>query len=358
MIALRENFLFISVICIICISFAVVTSDGWISSQIASTQSSRKALDAEDMYLNDEYIRLEENDVIYSRQWWEKPVVIEEYSLIFFPVPKVACTEFKLLLRRMMGLPYDMPANGEVHLIQDPKHNNLKTLDDYPLEEAEAMMNNNTFTKAIFVREPKERLLSAFLNKFVKDKFYFRNICCKPLPQDQEQQCNEMIWKQNFTYFLERTQDCHDPHWQIQYDVVDEKWWSKIDFVGHMHHIHVDAKSLLKFLRSNKDGLTAWEKVGKEGWEKNGEFLQQNGAGHATGSEQKLAKYYTRELEVFVEEKYAIEWKHDILGFDEIHLYGDEKEQRRIEKRNLRSHHSASKINVSIDPNGEIINRE
>ena len=70
--------------------------------------------------------------------------------------------------------------------------------------------------------------------------------------------------------------------------------------------------------------------------------MQQNGAGHATGSEEKLAKYYTRELENLVEEKYAIEWKHDILGFDEIHLFDDEKEQSRIEKRNLRSHHSAS----------------
>jgi hypothetical protein len=78
---------------------------------------------------------------------------------------------------------------------------------------------------------------------------------------------------------------------------VDAKWWRKIDFVGHMHHLYDDTKALLKFLRSKKDSLTAWEKVGKDGWENNGEFLQQNRAGHVTGSEQKLMNYYTRELE-------------------------------------------------------------
>jgi hypothetical protein len=79
----------------------------------------------------------------------------------------------------MMGLPYDLPANGQVHTIQNPKENMLKTLDDYPLWKAQEMMNSPEWTKAVFLREPKERVLSAFLNKFVDDSSYFRNKCCR-----------------------------------------------------------------------------------------------------------------------------------------------------------------------------------
>jgi len=105
-------------------------------------------------------VQLRSSDSIYGRDWWEKPVVIEEYNLIFFTIPKVACTEFKLLFHRMTGLTYDLPANGQVHTIQNPNENMLKTLDDYPLWKAQEMMNNPEWTKAVFLREPKERVLS------------------------------------------------------------------------------------------------------------------------------------------------------------------------------------------------------
>ena len=35
-------------------------------------------------------IQLRSSDSIYGRDWWEKPVVIEEYNLIFFSIPKVS----------------------------------------------------------------------------------------------------------------------------------------------------------------------------------------------------------------------------------------------------------------------------
>ena len=35
-------------------------------------------------------VQLRSSDAIYGREWWEKPVVIEEYNLIFFSIPKVS----------------------------------------------------------------------------------------------------------------------------------------------------------------------------------------------------------------------------------------------------------------------------
>jgi hypothetical protein len=40
----------------------------------------------------------------------------------------------------MMGLPYDLPEDGEVHIIQNPNENKLKTLDEYPLFKAQEMI--------------------------------------------------------------------------------------------------------------------------------------------------------------------------------------------------------------------------
>jgi len=146
-------------------------------------------------------IELLRSDSIYGIDWWEKPVVIEEYKLIFFPIPKVACTEFKLLLHRMMSLSFELPAKGQVHTIQNPKLNKLRTLSDYPMWKAQEMMSSPQYTKAVFVREPKERILSAFLNKFVKDKSFFRNKCCDELilihKRDRDR-CHLMINTANF----------------------------------------------------------------------------------------------------------------------------------------------------------------
>lgn len=277
-------------------------------------------------------IELLRSDSIYSSDWWEKPVVIEEYNLIFFPIPKVACTEFKLLFHRMMGLPFELPANGEVHTIQNPKLNKLKTLGDYPLWKAEEMMNSPQYTKATFVREPKERILSAFLNKFAQDRSYFRNKCCSDdvlFHQSDRDRCNVMIQKKNFEYFLKRTQDCFDPHWEPQTYAIDDKWWPKIDFIGYMDSLQEDIRTLLTSLTSNKDNMTAWDKVGKEGWVSSdgieGGFMEMNGAGHAQNAKDSMLSHYAPGTEKFVELHWKVEWQHASYHFKEFRLFEDER---------------------------------
>ena len=46
---------------------------------------------------------VQRKDAIMSRAEWGNPIVLEEYRLIFFTIPKVACSEWKQLFRRMMG---------------------------------------------------------------------------------------------------------------------------------------------------------------------------------------------------------------------------------------------------------------
>lgn len=289
-----------------------------ITHTILSTESDKK------FKIDD--TRLLKDDYIYGRQWWETPTVIEEYKLIFFTIPKVGCTEWKTLFRKMMGMPPISPLLPKRH-IQYPGLNNLTTLANYSLSDAEFMMKSPEWTKAVFVREPKERILSAFMNKFINDKFFFRKKCCSYLRDiNATETCNRMIKIKSFEYFLNRTQDCKDFHWGLQANALDEKWWPSINFVGYMHSAANDARRLLESLVSVEDGASAWEKDGEIGWGDNGSegFMQSNSASHRNGAQNKLKKYYTAENERFVEKHWAKDWNMHQYHFKMFHLFSDD----------------------------------
>jgi Sulfotransferase family len=61
----------------------------------------------------------------------------------------------------------------------NPKHNGLVYLHDYSLEEANRIMTSSEYRRAIFVRDPKERFLSAFLDKALSnDGSHVQSKCC------------------------------------------------------------------------------------------------------------------------------------------------------------------------------------
>ena len=129
--------------------------------------------------------------------WDSVPVVIESHKLIFFTVPKVGCTVFKHLFRRMMG--YE---NWRTKYPHDPLNNGLKHLDRYSIKEVTIMMTSLDWTKSIFVRDPKERFLSAYLDKVKnKDGMYVKNHCCSDCVPE------------TMSGFLNLTKKCYDPHW-------------------------------------------------------------------------------------------------------------------------------------------------
>lgn len=270
---------------------------------------------------SEEYPVVKYSDIIMSKPLHTNPIVVEEYKLVFFPVPKVGCSEWKLLLRRMMGFTKDVK---EIH---NPHKNGLKLLRSYPKEKVQEMMTSDEWTRAIFVREPKERTLSAFLNKFAdpKNNHYFRRHCCSMLHMSpaHRKECKVKQEAADFGYFLERTLDCENPHWTLQSERVDDKWWPYITFIGYMHTVGSNSKDLLESIRSVKDNVTAWEKFGKSGWGDDSEqgFMQIPSTYHPTNAREKMRKYYTICDEAFVETQLAKDWLSSYLNFDEVHLY-------------------------------------
>ncbi|XP_061112597.1 carbohydrate sulfotransferase 13-like [Conger conger] len=92
-------------------------------------------------------------------------VVDDQHRLLYCYVPKVACTNWKRVLMVLTGSgrdrePLQIPAS-EAHL---PGH--LRSLAEFP--PAQINRRLRTYLKFLFVREPFERLVSAYRNKFTR----------------------------------------------------------------------------------------------------------------------------------------------------------------------------------------------
>mmetsp|Transcript_56058 Transcript_56058/g.63425 ORF Transcript_56058/g.63425 Transcript_56058/m.63425 type:complete len:752 (+) Transcript_56058:55-2310(+) len=316
---------------------------------------------------NDSQLILNKNDYIYNFpfEYDRAPIVVEEYKLLFFSVPKVACTTFKFLFRRMRGIKDWDNQDSQKGLPHNPQHNNLKYLWDYPLEEANSMMISNEWTKAIFVRDPKERFLSAFLDKAIANYGLFTTqVCCEKAIQckndnyDQSvnleqvlvNTCITEVWDSRHDKFqtkwledkpcctlfkdfnekvttvegfLSNIEECPNDHWLPQHQRIEDKFWKYINFVGHLSTMKDDTEKLLK-------RIGAWEEFGQRGW---GPYLNESivqglslssggsiSQNHATGSSTKIHQWYNPERERLVEKYYADDYKNELFDFKIVNL--------------------------------------
>ncbi|NXU69993.1 CHSTB sulfotransferase, partial [Horornis vulcanius] len=90
-------------------------------------------------------------------------VVDDTHGLLYCYVPKVACTNWKRVMMVLTGQgkyqdPLEIPAH-EAHI-----PSNLRTLSEYSVPEINYRLRS--YLKFVFVREPFERLVSAYRNKF------------------------------------------------------------------------------------------------------------------------------------------------------------------------------------------------
>jgi len=283
----------------------------------------------------DDQPTLDKNDIIYKFSRNTVPVVIEEYRLVFFLVAKAASSEWLRFLMRLQGNE-KWCSKGPIH---ERSTNNLKYLSDYSLEEAQELMTSSKWTRAIFVRNPKPRILSAFLDKAVSHSANFRqNIC--PIFANRGGDYDACIEKhKDFDFFLYNitTNLGQNVHWRSIYSRVDEKWWPWMNYVANMEDLSMDAEHFLKTIKSNVDGVSAWERIGKTGWSDNerdcnslgnSPFLAKKDSRHKTNAKDNMRQYYTAKLEKFVEAHYADDFNNPYFKFNEVKLFEGEENEK------------------------------
>jgi hypothetical protein len=260
-----------------------------------------------------EYLALseEERDALvftpyhkFYRARYYAPVVSHEFKLVFVPIPKVACTQWLQLFRRLAGQEKWRERKGG--LPYTPDNNGLTYLSDYSVVEANNILTSPEWTRAVFVRDPKERLLSAYLDKVVNSQHIVLGACCR-----KTWDCASA--NTTFEEFVDLTDTCTNEHWDVQSGRLPKHLWQHIDFVGKMDDLEVDAEKLLR-------QVGAWEDYGSSGWGPDGAhamFADEAGASaarrHATKANERMRHYYTPILERRVAARFRMDYSNPLF---------------------------------------------
>ncbi|XP_063783842.1 carbohydrate sulfotransferase 11 isoform X4 [Pseudophryne corroboree] len=184
-----------------------------------------------------------------------KHLVVDEYhEMIYCYVPKVACTNWKRVMMVLTGRgkysdPMEIPANV-AHV-----PSNLKTLNQYSIPEINHRLKN--FMKFLFVREPFERLVSAYRNKFTQkyNTSFHKRYGTKIVRRQRKNATQAALHNGNDVKFEEFVAYLIDPHTQKE-EPFNEHWQTvfslchpcqiHFDFIGKYETLEEDSNYVLQ----------------------------------------------------------------------------------------------------------------
>lgn len=211
--------------------------------------------------LNEECKRLAKNRSEFQyiqKSKLDHIIVDDRYKTLYCYVPKVACTNLKrvflLLTGRMNETDPIKLKSADVHSGLDKY---LTYLDSLPAPGIKYRFLH--YKKVVFVREPLERILSAYRNKFVqngnsyfKEKFgrkiikrYRENPSIKSLDKG-----NDVTFKEFVQYLLdERTKELgYNEHWESFHNLC-HPCHIRYNFIGKYETLDEDVDGLLRVLK-------------------------------------------------------------------------------------------------------------
>jgi hypothetical protein len=241
------------------------------------------------------------------QDWDSSPMVDAGHKFIFCEQPKVSCTEFKRLFRRLAGrssaemVQHDDGPAEEFDWVHDPETNGVLRLADFPEEAARKMLLDSSWTKAVFVRDPLERLLSGYLDKCRMPVSARKSIWHCPNPS------GPISFHDFVTAVVAQANDregmsAMNPHWRPQHLNCDlDAWLNYYQFQGNFSHLAAHTKYLLQGLELFEDYGRGWRTYG-QGWNEDDPsdgsdvFLEETLSVHKQRTLEKIKLYYTREL--------------------------------------------------------------
>jgi hypothetical protein len=211
----------------------------------------------------------------------------------------------------------------------DPSWNGLRFLYNYEEADALTILTSPRWTRAIFVRDPKERVLSAFLDKAARNgSKYVTQHCCRtfsPASNSKRSYKCEDYARSSLLGFLEVVQSecCCDKHWAPQSKRIDPPFRPYITFVGHFDRIRDDTKQLLDLLSMRSGEADLWTRFGASGWGPNftaSIFSESTKAIHQTSAHEKLLQYYNSTNHALVEKMYHQDYEDRLFNFTPLSL--------------------------------------
>ena len=173
------------------------------------------------------------NDYIYSNQDFDSiPIVLESpYNLVFFPITGVADVAWRCLFRQISGFSDWQNTTKQF--------DGLRLLSHYSVDKASVIMSSPNYTRAMFIRNPLDRIQSNYFQIAIKDNFKLIESDCPCVYFD----CGPV--KQSFWSFLRNMADCDKPYWRPQAKRMEPRYFSTLNFVGRYESLIEDSERLL-----------------------------------------------------------------------------------------------------------------
>ncbi|XP_043918416.1 carbohydrate sulfotransferase 14 [Protopterus annectens] len=169
-------------------------------------------------------------------------LVNDRYKFLYCYVPKVACSNWKRVIKVLDGT----LENLDVKIKMDHKHD-LVFLNDLKPDEIKYRLQH--YFKFIFVREPMERLLSAYKNKFGEieeyQKKYGVEIAKRYRTNPGKTKGDDITFSEFIRYLLDEDVEKMNEHWMPIYNLC-QPCAVRYDFIGSYERLHTDAHFVLQ----------------------------------------------------------------------------------------------------------------
>ena len=256
------------------------------------------------------------------------PIVSLPHRLIYFFIPKNGCTTWKQILQHELFYSNDLTTtttqtNVSNLRIHKRGQNGLQYLDSYKnMTQVQQWILDPKWTKAVIVRDPKARFLSAFFNKAYQQPHHpLVRLCCRRVDQkdphntttdtesnaffSSSQDCQQQV-SQSVDAFFQMIQFCHDVHWMVQTKRYNPFFWKHMNFVGHFENFRFVSLQLAQRLNISKDHVDS--------------FLGQHNV-HPTNATDKMKQFISPELDTLLNEYYRLDYQNQYMGYTEYSLY-------------------------------------
>ena len=169
-------------------------------------------------------------------------IVNEKFKILYCYIPKVGCTQWKKVMVQLN------PSGSDVW-VHDPS--NFKFLADYPQNESEQMMKS--YFKFLFVREPFERILSAYIDKFFNYDPAFYSLWGPDIAPTRYVSGEETSYKSiitfeefvNFVVRLHENDEFRNEHWQT-FDTLCHPCGIDYDFIGGFENLEKEVRHVFE----------------------------------------------------------------------------------------------------------------
>lgn len=204
---------------------------------------------------------------ILSRSFARRIIVSERSRLIYCPIPKVASSSWKYLIRKLEGVD-DYSDLSKAH---SPLTSGLRYLTDYSPNEVEALVHDPSFFKFVFVRDPYVRAASCYMDKFqnrneayvraeysqflaqLYDWRFVRSLNIDTAPRPSFAEYVDQLSMQNPMEMNE--------HWMPQ-TLLCGFGEMPYDFVGHLESLSEDAKQVLQHISKQEEHFPSQSDIG------------------------------------------------------------------------------------------------